>query len=65
MENIDFEKLRKDLIDYFGSATPIYMVAFADVIRVENASNSELVQIAYECGFDLDDYIIYRYEKKY
>ena len=56
--NIDYEKLREDLIDYFGSAMPMFPVAVMDVIRIENASNDELVQIAHENGFDLSNYEI-------
>ena len=53
---IDVDRLRSDLIDYFGSATPMYGVAFMDVIRVENASDEEVVRIALENGFNLYDY---------
>ena len=56
MENLDFEKLRRDLINYFGSATSFNPVAFMDVIKVENASEEELIEIALKNGFDLEDY---------
>lgn len=59
MENIDIEALRKDLIDYFGSATSMQPFAYADVIRVENATEEELIEIAISNNFDLDNYIIY------
>lgn len=35
----DIEKLRKDLIDYFGSAMSFYPVAIVDLTDVENASD--------------------------
>ena len=54
--NIDYEKLRQDLIDYFGSAMGIFPIAIIDVVRVENASNSELLEIANQNGFDLNKY---------
>ena len=57
---IDVDELRSDLIDYFGSATPMYPVAFMDLINVENASPEELVQIAIQNGFDLNDYRVYQ-----
>ena len=57
---IDIDKLKDDLINYFGSATPMYPVAFMDVINVENASPEELVQIAIQNGFDLNDYRVYQ-----
>ena len=54
--NIDVEKLREDVVDYFGSATPMYPVAIMDVVKAENASPEELVNIAVKNGFDLTDY---------
>ncbi len=54
--NIDIEKLRDDLENYFGSATPMYPLAYADVIEVQNASPNELLNIAINNGFDLSDY---------
>ena len=59
MENIDFEKLREDLINYFGTAMSSgYGMAVIDLVRVERASYEELISIALECGFDLNDYVI-------
>ena len=54
--NIDYEKLREDLINYFGSAIAFFSVATMDVIRVENASEYELIQIAEQNGFNLSEY---------
>lgn len=56
-DNIDFDELRRDLMDYFGTATPMFPMAFMDVIDVENASEDKLIQIALDNGFDLDNYI--------
>lgn len=56
---INIEDLRKDLIDYFTSA--MFMVspsAMMDVQRVEQASSEELIEIAQQCKFDIDKYII-------
>jgi len=61
--NIDIERLRQDLIDYFGSATPIYPVAIMDVIEVENADYYKLMEIANSNVFNLNDYIIEPYTK--
>lgn len=61
MENIDFDSLRSDLIDYYGSATPLFGAAYMDVMKVERASDYELIQIALSCGFDLSDYETYDY----
>lgn len=56
-ENIDYESLRKDLIDYFGSAMPLFPVAVMDVVKAERATEEELVEIAIQNGFDLSNYI--------
>lgn len=53
---IDVDKLRQDLIDYYGSATPYYPQAIMDISRIENASPEELVNIALENNFDLEEY---------
>lgn len=53
---IDYEKLRKDLIDYFGTAISFSPMAIMDLSRVESASDDELVEIAKRNGFDLTKY---------
>ncbi len=53
---MDYEKLREDLIDYFGIAMQFYPVAVVELVQVENASDEELEQIAINNGFDLDNY---------
>lgn len=56
---IDIERLRRDLIDYFGTAmyngSPQAQILLS---KVENASPSELINIAQNNGFDINDYII-------
>ena len=53
---IDIESLRKDLIDYFGSAMSFNPLAMSDLIKVENSSPEELIKIAQDNNFDLEDY---------
>lgn len=53
---IDYEKLRKDLIDYYGTAVILNPMAMVDLLRVQNASDEELVDIAKRNGFDLTKY---------
>lgn len=53
---IDYERLRSDLIDYFGTAMVLYPMAVIELTEVENASNSRLEQIAIQNGFNLNDY---------
>lgn len=62
-EDIDVERLRDDLIDYFGAATPFFPVATMDLIEVENASLEKLIEIAKRNGFNLNDYIKPNYYK--
>ena len=58
MQEIDFERLREDLVDYFGSAMfNGFPAAVIDVTQVETASNEQLIQIAQSNGFDLNNYI--------
>ena len=57
--NIDYESLRRDLIDYFGTAMASgFGMAVMDLSRVERASDEELINIALDCGFDLNDYVV-------
>lgn len=42
----EIEELRDKLIDYYGSASPIYPIAMADVSRIENASAEEIIDEA-------------------
>ena len=55
---IDIETLRKDLMNYFGTAmfssSPL---AIIELSKVENASSEELIQIAQNNNFDLNKYI--------
>lgn len=55
---IDGDKLREDLMNYYGSATPFYPVAIMDVARVQSASPEELLEIANRNNVDLSTYEI-------
>ena len=57
--NINVEKLRKDLIDYFGTAMSFMPIAVMEISRVEKATKEELIKIAKENGFDLSKYEVY------
>lgn len=54
---IDYERLRNDLIDYFGTAMTYYPVAVIELSEVERATDSKLEQIAIQNGFNLNNYI--------
>lgn len=60
---IDIEKLRSDLMDYFGTAIGFFSVATMDLIKVQNASGEELINIALKNNFDLSKYIVNGYSK--
>ena len=59
MLEIDIEKLREDLIDYYGTAmfnsSPL---AVMELSKVENATPEELIQIALKNKIDLSNYQI-------
>ena len=55
---LEVEKLRSDLIDYFGTAmTNGWRMAEFDISDIQNASPEELIRIAGKCGFNINDNI--------
>ena len=56
---IDVDRLRKDLEDYYGTAmfnaSPL---AVMELSKVQRASDYEIVEMAQENGIDLRKYII-------
>lgn len=62
---IDGDKLKRELMDYYGSATPFYPAAFLNVSRVENATPEELLDIANSNNVDLSSYEIKSKVKRY
>jgi len=54
--NIDYEKLREDLIDYYGTAMSFMPMAVIELSVVEKASNQKLIELALKNGFDLSNY---------
>ena len=55
--NIDYDILREDLINYFGTAmVTVFPAAMLDIDRVERATCDELIEIAIQNGFDLNEY---------
>lgn len=54
---IDYEKLRNDLIDYYGTfMINLFPAAVFELERIQKASYEELLVIAKENNFDLGDY---------
>ena len=57
MNEIDYEKLREDLIDYYGTASYNgFPMAIIELSNVENASYEELINIAIKNNFNLNNY---------
>ena len=62
IDNINFDALRRDLINYYGTAAvSVSPIAYMDILRVEQANKYELINIARNCGFDL---YLYQIKKK-
>ena len=61
--NIDYERLRSDLIDYYGTAMMINPIAVIDIGLIEKATNDKLIEIAIKNGFDLEDYEEFKIKK--
>ena len=54
-----YEDLRKELLDYYGTATGASQAAWGDVIEVERADHAELLRLAREAGIDTSDLMDY------
>lgn len=63
-ENLNIDKLREDLLDYYGTAmfnaSPL---AIIELTKIEKASNEELIEIALNNNFDLNEYKYYQRRK--
>ncbi len=65
IENVDYEKLRSDLTDYFGAAMfSSLSISIVDLSDVEIASNDDLLKIAKQNEFDLNEYQTTKNENK-
>ena len=64
-EEINISKLKEDLLNYYGTAmfnaSPLAIIGLA---KIEKASEDELVQIAIDNNFDLNEYKYYQYRNK-
>ena len=55
---MDIEELRRELMDYFGTAmTSGFPMATVDLVKIERASKEELISIAKKNGFDVSEYL--------
>ena len=56
---IDVNRLRKDMQDYYGTAMfNGFPMAVMDLSKVEQLSDQELVELAQKTGLDLRKYIV-------
>lgn len=55
---IDIDQLREDLETYYGTAMQYNPAAMMDLIKVERASDNEIVKIARDNNINLYDYEI-------
>ena len=56
---IDIESLRRDLMDYYGTAMfGVSGFAAMDLVNTERASDREIIEIALKNGIDLDKYVV-------
>mgnify|MGYP003296514569 CR=1 FL=1 len=54
---IDIEKLRRDLIDYFGTAIFVSSpLSIMELSKIEKATEEELIKIAQNNNIDLNKY---------
>ena len=60
MEEIDINKLKQDLKDYYEAAyfTLGYGAALMDLFDLDNLSNEEIINKAIDNGINLENYII-------
>lgn len=57
MNDFDFNKMKHDLVDYYGTAAfSGFPMAIMDVSRMESASDEELLHEAVKNGMDLNKY---------
>lgn len=58
LEDIDIERLREDLLDYFGTAAfNVAPQAIFEVEKTKRASAIELIKIAKENGVNIEYYL--------
>jgi len=62
---LDIERLRYDLIDYYGTAANNgFPMAIIELSKIEMATENEIIRIAQNNNIDLNDYLINN-NKKY
>ena len=58
IQEIDIERLRKDLLDYYGTALfTVSPLAIMELNKLERANPEELINLAINNNFNLNKYI--------
>ncbi len=53
---LDIDRLREDLINYFGTALNYQEYAMVDLVQIDALDEQELITLAIQNGFDIDKY---------
>lgn len=62
--NIDIERLKEEIIDYYGTAMNNgFNMAIVDIEKVERASDEEIIKIARKIGINIEKYKTYDFER--
>lgn len=56
MNNIDIEKLRNYLINYYGTASTFYPQAIYDVIELENGTEEKVLKLALKNNININNF---------
>lgn len=55
---MNINKLRQDLLDYYGTAMELFPQVVVDLSQIENATTEQLISIALNINVDLSSYEI-------
>lgn len=65
IQEIDIERLRKDLLDYYGTALFVVSpLAIIELNKIERANDEELINLAISNNFNLNKYISHSKTKR-
>lgn len=56
--NIDIERLKQDLVDYFSTAINPFDADLKGIEEIEYLSTDKLIELAISNGFNLELYIV-------
>ncbi|MBE7053577.1 MAG: hypothetical protein E7391_04805 [Ruminococcaceae bacterium] len=60
--NKDIDRLKEDIIDYYGTAISSDLFpALVEIVNVDKMTGEELLSLAQELGFNIDNYRKYEF----